>query len=275
MPGPITPPVTDATAPQGFFVSAAQAPEIAARQRELNRAKKPAFIPDAIKRESKRSQLYIFNVGPKIQEGCGASYGRVMIQPCPEGKEYGDPFIVPGLPHEYYNKEGSTLDVQFHGDGDIEDPGWDWACQAIGGYTDEKGNWEGKFLAKGNSLEKFGVGISRTWPPSKKDVELAKKKLFAEYRVLVQAAREAHAVGKLSQVVQDQHFVAAHALGLTAESGERWLEFSAPARTEEKPKCPKCRNAYEPGTVEHECGFILDKKQYDLWVKEGLIANAK
>ena len=279
------PTFTEATPPQGGFIRATQAPELMARQKALNSAKRPAFIPNAIKRESQETQLYVFNVGPKRLEGNGSSYGTMMIHPCLaadatppanyEGKpgEYSAPLVIPGMPHEYYNKEGNTLDVQFHGDGDIEDPGWDFACQVIGGYTDARGQWEGKFLSKSNSLEKFGVGISRTWPPQKADVELARRKMHAEYQILVQQAREAHAVGRLSSVVTDDHFIAARTLGLSAKT-ERWMEFSA--APEEKPTqqlCPKCRKGYEQGTVEHDCGFILDKKQYDQWVKDGLIAG--
>ncbi len=279
---PIQPPVTvpaEDRPPQVGFYRPEQSAQLAAKQKELNRGARPAFIPRATKEDSVRRQVYIFNVGPKLQEGCGASYGRVMIQACPEGKEYSMPFVVPGLPYEQYQKEVGRMSADFHGDEDSDvpgfEPGWDWACQAILGFTDSKGHWEGKFLSPNNSLEKFGIGISRTWPPAKEDIELARNKMMAHYRKLVQEAREAHAVGKLSAVVQDHHFVAAHALGLNAESGERWLEFSAPAPEKvAKSLCPKCRKPYDEGTVEHECGFILDKKQYDKWVAEGLISKA-
>lgn len=266
------PKLTDATGPQGFFTRASQLPEVAARQKALNRSKRPAFIPRAIDEMSRKSQLYIFNVGPKPQEGNGASYGRVMIQPCPPDREYSDPFVVPGLPHEYYNKEGNTLDPQFHGDGEMEEPGWDWACQAINGFTDAKGEWNGKFLAPRGSLEKFGVGISRTWPPSKADIKLARDKMLKEYAFLVQQANEAHAMGKASSVLTDDHFTAAHVLGKTAQEC-RWLEFSASIETRQN--CPKCQKPYDTGTVEHDCGFILNKKQYDEWVTQGLIAARK
>ncbi len=265
-------PTTEATGPQSGFVKMSQAPELMERQRKLNAAKKPAFIPTAIKKESAKSRLFIFNVGPKMLEGCGASYGTQMIHPCPEGREYSEPLVVEGLPHEYYNKEGNTLDIQFHGDGDIEDPGFDFACQVIGGYTDHRGQWNGKFLSASNSLERFGVGISRVWPPAKEDVALAKKKLMNRYAQDVQQANEAHAVGKFSAVATEDHFVAARALGKTPQEC-RWMEFSA--EVEKREACPKCRKPYDSGTVEHDCGFILDKKQYDKWVTEGLIAARK
>lgn len=270
MPAPTAVPTTDATSPQSGFVPARQAPELFERQRKLNAAKKPAYIPRAIKEQSAKSRVYIFNVGPKRLEGSGASYGTIMIQACPEGKEYSEPYVCEGLPHEYYNKEGSTLDVQFHGDGEMEDPGFDFACQVIGGYTKPDGQWEGKFLSVTNSLERFGVGISRTWPPSKEDVVLARKKMFAEYAQLVQQANEAHAIGRFSAVATPDHYIAARALGKTAAEC-RWLEFTADI--ERRSLCPKCRKPYDEGTVEHDCGFILDKKQYDKWMAEGLIAN--
>lgn len=274
MPSPTAVPTERATAPQSGFIRADRLPELVAKQKALNGLKKPAFIPNAIKEESRKKQLFIFNVGPKRLEGSGASYGRMPIPACPDGAEHSEPLVIAGLPHEYYNKEGNTLEVQFHGSEDEADPGYDFACQVMLGFTDPKGQWNGKFLSPSNSLEKFGVGISRVWPPKKEDIELARRKMLAEYSKLVQQAREAHAVGKLSAVVTDDHFVAAHALGLTAET-ERWLEFSAPAKDSTKQSCPNCRKVYEPGTVVHDCGFIIDKKQHDDWVREGRIAATK
>lgn len=257
----------------GIGLSPAEMQALQQRQAQLNRAKKPEYMPPAILKQSKESQLYIFNVGPKRLEGNGASYGSMQIPACPAGAEYSEPLAVAGLPHEYYNLEGNRLSAQFHGEGDIEDPGWDFATQIIGGYTNAFGQFEGKMLNRSNSLERFGVGISRTWPPAKADVALARKKMLAEYSLLVQQAREAHAVGKLSSVITDDHYIAAAALGLTVETGERWLEFSAPAKQETKELCPKCRKAYEARTVEHECGFILDMVMYNKWVAEGRIAG--
>ncbi len=262
MPAPTAVPTTAATGPQSGFVKASQLPELAAKQKSLNSAKKPAFIPNAIKRQSQETQLYIFNVGPKPQEGSGASYGRVMIPPCPEGREYSDAYVVAGLPHEYYNKEGNTLDAQFHGDGEMEEPGFDWACQAIGGFTKPNGQWEGKFLHPSGSLEKFGVGISATWPPSSADIALAKKKMFAEYAKLVQQANEAHAVGKFASISTDDHFVAARALGKT-EKDCRWMEFSASAAPVERQtkNCPSCAEEIliEAKKCKH-CGEFITKQ---------------
>ncbi len=267
MPLPTAVPTTGATAPHGGFARASQLPEMIAKQKMLNGSKKPAFIPTAIKKQSQENQLYIFNVGPKPQEGNGASYGRVMIQPCPADAEYSEPFIVPGLPYEQYQHQVGRLSADFHGDeGDIADPGWDWACQAVGGFTDAKGQWEGKFLSKNNSLERFGIGISRSWPPAKEDVSLARKKMLAEYQLLVGAAREAHALGQLSKLLAvngEFYFIAAHALGLSPKT-ERWMEFSAaPEQAEGRATklCPSCSEEImaEAKKCKH-CGEFIDKK---------------
>ena len=110
------------------------------------------FVPPSIKKESVKNQLYIFNVGPKIQYGEGASYGRVLIPACLEGKEYSEPYIVPGPPYEGSRPNGTTMDIMCHGEGDgggleLEDPGFDWACQAILGFTTADGTWNGRVSA--------------------------------------------------------------------------------------------------------------------------------
>src|SRR5215472_8108712 len=224
------------TGAHGFFATIEQAPEIARRQAELNRAKRPAYIPEAIKQESKQRELYIFQVGPKKLEGNGASYGAMIIPPCLKlgtetpkdykGKagEYSAPLTVPGIPYELVNREGNTLDPQFHGDGDMADPGWDFACQVIGGYTDAKGNWDGKFLHPSNSMERFGAGISRVWPPRLEDVELARRKWYKHCAGLCEEANQAHAVGQFSKVATEDHYVAAQVLGKTVSECS-WLQF--------------------------------------------------
>jgi|SRR5579863_722921 len=266
MPAPTAVPTTPATAPQSGFVRLSQAPELMQRQKDLNRGKKPAYLPNAVREESKKRQLYIFNVGPKRLTGNGVQMVNNSIPPCPEGADYSEPVIVPGTPFEFYNKEGNTLEVQFHEVQEGEDPGFDFACQYMNGFTDEKGRWNGKMLMPGNSLEKYGVGIARQWPPSKDEIALARKKMLAEYLKMVQAARDAHATGQLSKLLAQDgelYFTAARGLGLSAKT-ERWMEF---ASTPEAPKpretklCPDCANDIflEARKCSH-CGFRFDDK---------------
>ncbi len=231
------------------FYRPEQSAQLAEAQKKLNGSRKPGLVPRVVKDLSKQLQCYIFNVGPKPQEGSGASYGRVMIQGCPEDKEYSEPFLVPGIPYEQYPHNVGRLTVEFHGDEDDDTGvnGWDWACQAIGGFTNSKGRFEGKFLKQSNSLEKFGVGISKTWPPAKEDVALARKKMLAEYALLVGAAREAHQLGQLSKLLAvngEFYFIAARALGLSSKT-ERWMEFSAPTEAPAERNTKNCSECAE------------------------------
>lgn len=230
------------------------------------------FVPPSIKKQSAKNQLYIFNVGPKIQYGEGASYGRVLIPACPAGREYSDPYIVPGTPYEGYRQNGNKMDIMFHGEGDggmeIEDPGFDWACQAILGFTTADGEWNGKFLHPSGSLEKFGIGIARQWPPSKEEIELAKSKLRKEDTLNVQAAREAHALGKFGNLPNSNEcFASAHRLGLTPAT-ERWMEFSyvAPAEEKKTKACPDCAEEIQAAAKKcRYCGWsAASEKAFDI-----------
>lgn len=268
------PTFTEATPPQSGFVRAEQGAALLEKQRSMNRSKRPGFMAPAIQELSRQSQLYIFNVGPKLLEGSGASYGTMMIQPCLpadaiapadyKGKpgEYSAPLLVPGLPYEHYDTGGTRMETQFHGEDGIEDPGYDFACQVVLGFTDAKGNFNGKFLPRARSLEKFGVGISRTWPPSKDDIALARKKMMAEYLALVQEANEAHALGKFASIRTDDHYIAARALGKTVTEC-RWLEFSAeaPVAAKETKACPECgEEILAVARKCKHCGSVIEKK---------------
>lgn len=265
----------------GFFAPASAMPAVAAKQRQLNRAQKPAYIPPAIKRESEERSLFIFSLWPRLLEGNSSSYGRMMIPACLPGKDHGEPLRIAGMPHEYYNVNGNRMEAQFHGDGEMPEPGWDFAVQVLGGYThpgrDGKPDplkFEGRNLQKAASLERMGVGIARQWPPSKQEIEFARAKKMQNYAELCQEANEAHARGRFSQIATDVYFEAAHALGKTPAEC-RWLELSAAAEPDVRQNCPLCAKPYDAGTVKHDCGFILDKKQYDEWVKQGMVAAAK
>lgn len=241
------------------------------RMKELNRGKRVPHIPRSIRNESRETQCYIFNLGPMMQEGNGASYGRVMIPACKPDQEYSEAYVVPGMPFELYNKEGSSLDIQFHGEEDADQgepgaTGWDWACNAIGGYTDAKGQFQGKFLHPNNSLEKFGVGISRSWPPAKADVALAKAKMFRQYRRDVEEANEAHALGNFSKIKGDHHFRAAHALIAAGEFKQedfKWM-YGAVDNNVKTENCAFCGVPVKQGVPKcHNCHEIVNQEAYD------------
>lgn len=263
-------PETTETGPQVGFIPASEVPALFKRQAKLG-DKRKAFLPPSVDALSKATQLYVFNVGPKRQESV-SSHGTMIVPACPKGARHSKALILPGVPYERYNMQGNVLDVQYHGNGDLEDPGWDFACQVIGGYTHPNGQWEGQMLTKANSMERFGVGISRQWPPTEAEIEFARSKMLAHYSELANQAREAHAIGRLSSVVTADHYLAAKELDLTVET-DPWLRNVAPTKATPKDLCPKCRKPYEAGTVVHDCDYVIDMDQYEKWVREGRIAG--
>lgn len=265
------------TPPMGGVVDASLLPEMRAKQRQLQN-KKVAYIPQAVKDAGVQEQVFIFNIGPRAINCNCASHGGRTIPACKPGEPYSKPLIISGMPYELYNKTGDVLDPMYHQptyEGDS--PGYDFALQIIMGYTEPDGTWKGQSMMAKNSLERFGLGICNQWPPTEDQVAAAKLKRQKTMAALIAEANEAHALGRFRDVATPDHYVAAAELKKTVAECA-WLQFSGqanlPAQAEVKPICPNCGEPHNPGVVQHSCGFILNPKQYNAYVEQGLLNGA-
>ncbi len=262
----------DATPPMSGVFPAADLPKVMEAHKRIQ-SKKMGFVPSAIQKESDRGKLYLFSVSPRAIQCKGASYGPFHIPACKPGQEYSEPCVVPGLPLEQYNFHGNVMTPLFHGeDSGEENPGFDFACQLLRGWTDENGTWHGRHLLPGDSLEHQGAFISATPIPSREAIEAARQKRRKRLAEMVAEANQAYSVGRTKEIITPKHYEAAKELGKTAaECG--WLQFTGSAPATEEQNCPNCGKAYTGGTVTHGCGFVLDIQKYNQFVLEGRIAG--
>src|SRR5574340_258006 len=121
-------------------------------------------LPESVSKLSTETQVYIFNVGPWQHTQLMGSLGTYHIPACPDGKEYSDPVVIPGIITELY-PAGDKYDLLI----EENSTGWETAQQIIG---------VGKHMLPGNSLIKVGVSVSHVWPPSEEDIAKAKRALY-------------------------------------------------------------------------------------------------
>ncbi len=217
----------------------------------------PQMLP-MLKEISEKNRVYIFNVGPWMQQRPLGSAGTWTIPACPEGKEYSDPVVIDGLVREMYPDN----EAQMKSLGDVD--GMEFAMQILG---------VGPHLSPRNSFIPFGIFASRNQKPTKAEIDEARGRLRETFRELVAEADRAYAQGpKLAEetIRPETHFVAARALR-KSEAECPWLKNAqAPAARD---SCPSCGGVYNVGIMKcRDCGYILDKKRYDEAVKAGLFA---
>jgi hypothetical protein len=243
--------------------------EASSAQRALNSSR---FIPKMAaitKAASEANRLYIFNVGPWSHRRDMGSCGSYFVPACPEGKEFGDPLVIQGIESEPYPMTPTQMAIlpkcgehaQIAGDGD----GALFAQQVLG---------EGPMMPRTSSWRPFGVFISKTPQPSKKDLESAKLELQKRYALLVEEANDLWAHGRGSaearSIQREYHYLAAIKLKKTVAECP-WLgdtQLAVPRET-----CPGCGVQYDVGILKcRHCGYVLDKQRYDEAVKKGLFA---
>lgn len=231
----------------GFVVTPEGARNIQSMARGKNR-RNDAYIPPTLLETSKKTEVYIFNVGPWKHVQWGGTFGAFTIPACPEGREYGEPLVIPGIPMEQYPKNEGEMTL-------LMDDGMRFAQDLIG---------VGRGHQPSNSLIQYGVFVSQTNPPSKEDVATAKAALHKRCEQYVSEANQAQAEGpKIAEqtITTDRHFVAARLLKKT-EAEAPWLSRSIENKA--RINCPFCDRpitATAPKCM--HCGEIVNRKAYD------------
>lgn len=225
-------------------------------QRLMNGSRYAPPMLDMVERASEQARVYIFNVGPWMQQRLMGSLGTYTIPACPEGKEYSAPVVIEGIVSELYPiNEGEFKRT-------MED-GYAVAMQVLG---------VGPHLSPRNSFVPYGVFVSRNERPSKEEITAARAKLAEKFLELVTEADLAYANGPKAAeetIRPETHFVAARALGKTAVDCPWLKNAQVPA---ERKECFGCGAQYKVGILKCACGAVLDKKRYDEAVKNGLFA---
>lgn len=231
----------------GFLVTPEGARNIQGMARKKNR-RNDAHIPEALLETSRRTQVYIFNVGPWKHVQWGGSFGAFTIPACPEGKEYGEPLTIPGIPMEQYPRSENDMSL-------LMDDGFRFATDLIG---------IGRGQSPSNSLIQYGVFVSRTNPPSKEEIAAARQALFQRCEQYVAEANQAQAEGpKMAEqtITADRHFVAARLLKKT-EAEAPWLSRSIENKA--RVNCPFCDRPITASAPKcMHCGEIVNRKAYD------------
>lgn len=197
---------------------------------------------------------YIYNVGPFLWIRPMGSPGFFNVQPCPEGRSYGEPLVIPGFVPDYIRADSTNS----------------WIMRTDGGdYFADQVMGIGKSMRPEESLVNFGVFKSKHYPPMPEEVDAAIAKLRRHMQMLVNEMNLAHSRGPAESAATQRHdhFTAAAYLKLTKKDCG-WLEGTETVGQREA--CPACGNVYQVGVFScSSCNYILDLKKYEEAVMEG------
>ena len=188
---------------------------------------------------AENNAVYIFSVGPWVQ------YIRrgphcYDVPACAAGKPYSAPVKIPGIVTEDYPDSETTMKM-------LQYDGYQTALDLIG---------VGIGMTPQESLLRFGVAVSRQWPPSQEDLDKANARLDQHCSNLVGEMNQAYSEGPAAARITFQaryHNAAADRLKRTkvdcpwygsnlATASERMAcPFCGEAMAAQLPKCPNCK----------------------------------
>jgi hypothetical protein len=229
----------------GAFVSPRSAAgAVADRQKNLNTRYVPPQM-ESVAKLSEETQVYIFNVGPWAHNQFTGA-GRFHIPACEKGKQYSEPVIIPGIFSHLYPQDEKSMRR-------IDEEGYKVALDVVG---------IGVGLAPANSLTRYGVAISRQWPPTKSEVAQAFEALrVGELNTLIAEANSAQAQGEVAvnNTIRARHYEAAQILKKTTAECP-WIG-RATANTSHNVDCKFCGEPMKPNLpVCPNCQRVVNKK---------------
>jgi hypothetical protein len=183
--------------------------------------------------------LYIFNIGPMSWKGVNAiskgSAGRYEIQPCERGRPFSKPIIIPSIVVDTYMIEDEIKTHSVTGE---------FMCQDIV-HPMLGQNW-----SWGQNLDDFGVFWTRNNPPTNAELEQARAKMEATFRLALTEASGLEAAGTTGprDITPLMRYAADY-----FEEDRPWNRIYR--KTAE---CPACGGPTKPGTAVHTCGAVLD-----------------
>jgi len=176
------------------------------------------------------------------------SLGRYVIPACKEGEKHSEPLVIPGIVEELYPDSERTMKR-------ITADGYQTAMQIIG---------VGPHLMPQNALTRYGVAISKQWPPKKEEVAAAWKALEeGELSDLIREANSAAATGPkaMEETINGRHYLAARLLKKGVADCP-WM--SRATETRERVECKFCGEPMKTGIPRcPNCKEIVDQTLYD------------
>jgi hypothetical protein len=230
-----------------FVAPRSAAGMVSDRQKSLNTRYVPPVM-ESVQKLSQETQVYIFNVGPWEHKQQIPGH-RYTIPACKEGKAYSEPIIIPGIFSTLYPQDEKTMKR-------IDEDGYQVALDIIG---------IGPGLAPNNALTRYGVAVSRQWPPTKEEVSKAWEALrVGELNTLIAEANSAMAQGPQAaeQTIRERHMQAARLLKKTAAECP-WMARAA-ANTSNNIDCKFCGEPMKPNLAKcPNCKEIVNKELYE------------
>lgn len=220
--------------------------------------------------------VYIYNVGP-IEHKLGRSWAHpipgvgngILIPACPFGEEYSHPVALPEIIKEAV--------VFTDGDGGIRFEPRDGAkyAQDICNPDDPQGNWQSPSCDKdqptvgaGHNLYLWGVFWTWNNPPTKAEIERARKRTEAHCNQIVEQGNMLHVSAQDSRYSGERvgplHHAAATYLGIETDWHRQHIA---------KTPCIACGEPINPkAALCNHCGAVID---WDRAVRSGLRTKAQ
>ena len=178
--------------------------------------------------------FYIFNVGPWEWQRQLGGRGTRTVQACPEGREYGDPLALPILDNETVAADMNKMENRQEDGKEVVD-----AILMRGyGFRPEM------------SLTNWGVSVVDHWPPTKQELDEARRQLNLKFDELIAEADRYHEQRK-HEDIGEFHRLAARRRRLSKE----WLNENP-----DMVSCGACGMEVKPNIARcPHCTAVLDE----------------